>query len=93
MISGSFFLNSKIESINMITDSMTGKPKGFGFIEMASEEAAKKAISTLNGSLFIDRTLSVAEAKPKQSIEKRRTGKFENRRGGFEGGKGHFGRR
>lgn len=83
----------EIESINMITDSMTGKPKGFGFVEMASEESAKKAISTLNGSLFMDRTLSVAEAKPQQSREKRRTGGFEKRRGGFGGGRGHSGRR
>ncbi len=83
----------EIESINMITDAMTGKPKGFGFVEMATEESAKKAISTLNGSLFMDRTLSVAEAKPQQSREKRRTDGFKKRRGGFGGERGHSGRR
>ncbi len=77
----------EVESVNMITDAQTGRMRGFGFVEMASEDDAKKAISSLNGSQFMERTLSVAEAKPQESRERRG---FEKRRGGFGGtGRGH----
>jgi len=76
----------EVESVNMITDAHTGQPRGFGFVEMASEEDAKKAIASLSGTQFMDRTLSVAEAKPQEPRERRG---FEKRRGGFgEGGRG-----
>lgn len=75
----------EVESVNLITDVQTRLPKGFGFVEMSSEEDAKKAISALNGKTFLERTLSVAEARPQQPREKRG---FEKRRGGFGGGRG-----
>ena len=78
----------EVESVRIITDAQTGQPKGFGFVEMASEEEAKKAIETLNGTTFMERTLSVAEARPQR---KERRG-FEGGRGGF-GGSGGKGRR
>ena len=59
----------EIESVNIVADKQTGQRKGFGFIEMATEEDAKKAIESLNGTTFMERTLSVAEAKP-QSRER-----------------------
>lgn len=68
-----------VESVNLITDAQTGQLKGFGFVEMGSEEDAKKAIDTLNGSVYMERTLSVAEAKPQQP---------RGDRGGFGGGRG-----
>jgi len=74
----------EVESVKIITDAHTGQPKGFGFVEMSSEEDAKKAISTLNGQPFMERMLSVAEARPQQPREKRG---FE-RSGGFGGGRG-----
>jgi RNA recognition motif-containing protein len=81
-----FSKQGEVESVNIITDPHTGRPKGFGFVEMASEEDAQKAIAALNGSVFMERTLSVAEAKPQQPRERR--GGFEKRRGGFGGGRG-----
>ncbi len=55
--------------------------KGFGFIEMGSENDAKKAISGLNGKPFMGKTLALAEARPQQP----RTG-FPERKGGFGSG-------
>jgi cold-inducible RNA-binding protein len=54
----------EIESINVITDRATGRPKGFAFVEMATEEAAQNSISTLNGKSVDDREIKVAKAKP-----------------------------
>ncbi len=73
----------EVESVKMIMDKYTGQSKGFGFVEMGSEEDAKKTISELNGKPFMGKTLAVAEARPQQP----RTG-FQERRGGFGGGKG-----
>jgi RNA recognition motif-containing protein len=70
-----------VESVKLITDPNTGQCRGFGFVEMASEEDAKKAIESLNGTAFMERTLSIAEARP-QRKEKR----FDDRRGGGGGG-------
>ena len=56
----------EIESVKMITDKYTGQSRGFAFVEMESEDGAKKAISALNGATFMGRTLTVAEARPQQ---------------------------
>ncbi len=53
-----------VESASIITDRMTGRSKGFGFVEMASDEDAQKAIELMNGKDFGGRTLSVDEARP-----------------------------
>jgi RNA recognition motif-containing protein len=84
-----FAKSGDVESVKMITDQFTGKPKGFGFVEMANEEDAKNAITSLNGTAFMDRAITVAEAKPQQPREKRTFG--GGGRGGFGGGKGGFG--
>ncbi len=78
----------EIESVNLITDAHTGQLKGFGFVEMATEEGAKNAMETINGTQFMDRTVTVAEAKPQEPREKR---SFGDRKGGFGGKKGGFG--
>jgi RNA recognition motif-containing protein len=52
-----------VESVNIITDRDSGRSKGFGFVLM-EEEAADKAIASLNGSQLDGRTLTVNEAKP-----------------------------
>ncbi|MCI0469724.1 MAG: RNA-binding protein, partial [Nitrospirae bacterium] len=54
----------EVESVKLVTDPSTGQSKGFGFVEMTSEEDAKKAITSLNGSMYMERTLSVDEARP-----------------------------
>jgi len=53
-----------VESINIITDRDTGRPKGFAFVEMGTPEAAEKCISALNGKVVDDREIRVDNAKP-----------------------------
>jgi RNA recognition motif-containing protein len=65
-----------IQSVKIVTDSYSGRSRGFGFVEMASQAEAEKAISLVNGKTFMDRTLIVSEAKP----QKKRGGEFKGRR-------------
>ena len=53
-----------VESTLIIMDKMTGRSKGFGFVEMATDEEAQKAIEMWNGKDFECRTLTVNEARP-----------------------------
>jgi RNA recognition motif-containing protein len=53
-----------VESVRIVTDQFTGRPRGFGFVEMSTKEEAAKAIEMLNGRLFRDRNLVVDEARP-----------------------------
>ena len=53
-----------VASVRIITDAMTGRSKGFGFVEMENEEDANKAIEQLNGSEVQGRVLKVAPANP-----------------------------
>src|SRR2546426_4214444 len=53
-----------VETMRIITDQFTGRPRGFGFVEMATKEEATKAVEMLNGRLFRDRNLVVDEARP-----------------------------
>ncbi|KYG63366.1 RNA-binding protein [Bdellovibrio bacteriovorus] len=70
-----------VESARIITDRETGRSKGFGFVEMASDEEAQTAIEKLNGSEQGGRNMNVSEAKPMAPRE--------NRGGGFGGGRGN----
>jgi len=65
-----------IQSVKIVTDSYSGRSRGFGFVEMASQAEAEKAISLVNGKAFMERTLIVSEAKP----QKKRGGEFKGRR-------------
>ena len=56
-----------VESVNVITDRMTGQPRGFAFVEMTNRSDAEKAISYLNGSDLQGRTLNVNEAVPRRT--------------------------
>ncbi len=67
----------EVVSATLIVDQSNGRSKGFGFVEMASDEDAAKAISTMNGTMFMERTITVNEARPKA----------EGGRGGFGGGR------
>ncbi len=79
----------EVESAKIITDIRTGQSKGFGFIEMSSEEDAKKAISELNGKTFMEREIIVNEARPQQPRERR---DFGRDKGNYGRGRGGFGR-
>ncbi len=54
-----------VESANVIMDRETGRSKGFGFVEMSSDEEAKKAIDELNGKELDGRPIVVNEARPR----------------------------
>jgi RNA recognition motif-containing protein len=56
----------EVASVNIITDRYSGRSKGFGFVEMASDEAAQEAISAMNGKHLDGREIKVAEAKPRR---------------------------
>jgi len=60
-----FQAHGEITSINVITDRDTGRPRGFAFVEMATEQAASAAIAALNGQEIDGRELAVNEAKPR----------------------------
>ena len=59
-----FTPHGTVESARVITDRMTGRSKGFGFVEMSSQEEAQAAIDKVNGTSVEGRSLTVNEAKP-----------------------------
>lgn len=67
----------EVSSVNIIVDRYTGKAKGFGFVEMANDDEAQKAIDALNGFEFMGRQLRVNEAEDKP---RRDGGNFRPRR-------------
>jgi len=76
-----------VTSAAIVIDRETGRPRGFGFVEMANDEEARKAIAASNGQQFGGRPLVVNEAKPREA------GAGGGGRGGFGGGssRGGFG--
>jgi RNA recognition motif-containing protein len=62
----------EIHDVRLITDRDTRQSKGFGFVELASDEAARRAIAELNGTQAGDRTLTVNEARPQAERAPRR---------------------
>jgi len=69
----------EVTRVSMIMDRETGRPRGFGFVEMADDQAAQSAIEALNGKELAGRSLTVNEARPKAD------------RGGRGGGGGGYG--
>jgi RNA recognition motif-containing protein len=61
-----FSAHGTVESARVITDRETGRSRGFGFVEMSSQEEAQQAIDKLNGTDLDGRSLTVNEAKPKE---------------------------
>ena len=55
----------EVDSVSIITDRDSGRPKGFAFVEMSSKTEAEAAISGLNGKMLNERTIVVNEARPK----------------------------
>ncbi len=64
-LSSIFVPYGSVEKIDVITDRMTGQPRGFAFVEMTNQSEAENAISVLNGSDLHGRTLNVNKARPK----------------------------
>ncbi len=61
-----FVAHGTVESATVIMDRMSGRSKGFGFVEMSSQEEAQAAIDKLNGTDLEGRNITVNEAKPRQ---------------------------
>ncbi len=80
-----FGASGTVESCKLITDRDTGRSKGFGFIEMATDAEAQAAIDALNGQDYDGRPMKVNEAGPQ---EKRSGGGGGGGRGGYGGGGG-----
>src|SRR2546422_702859 len=70
----------QVEEVKIVTDRETGRPRGFAFVEMASDEQARAAVGALKGKPFGGRPLTVGEARG-------------GARGGGGGGRGGYGRR
>jgi RNA recognition motif-containing protein len=75
-----FSQHGTVTSAEVVADRMTGRSRGFGFVEMGSDEEAQAAIAALNGQTHGGRPLTVNEAKPR-----------EDRGGGGGGGRGGYG--
>jgi cold-inducible RNA-binding protein len=96
MLESLFAAHGTVESAEVIQDRATGRSKGFGFVEMSSDQEAQAAIAALNGKDNNGRALTVNEAKPREP----RSGGGGGRggygggggRGGYGGGRGGGGR-
>ena len=62
-----FSAHGTVESVNVVTDRMTGRSKGFGFVEMSAQSEAEAAMAALNGTNLEGRNITVNEAKPRAS--------------------------
>jgi len=82
-----FLAYGEVTSVSILTDKFSGRPKGFGFVEMASKSEGEAAITGLNGKMLKERTIVVNEARPRP--DNRRGGSYGDRRGGGSpGGRG-----
>jgi RNA recognition motif-containing protein len=81
-----FEAHGTVQSAQIIMDRDTGRSKGFGFVEMGSDQAAQAAIAALNGKEVDGRNLTVNEAKPRED-----RGGGGGGRGGYGGGRGGSG--
>lgn len=80
-----FSAHGNVESAEIIADRETGRSKGFGFVQMSTDEEAQAAIAALNGQEHEGRALTVNEARPRE--DRPRGGGF----GGGGGGRGGYG--
>jgi RNA recognition motif-containing protein len=85
-----FSAHGTVTSAEVISDRVTGRSKGFGFVEMGSDDEAQAAIAALNGAQNGGRALTVNEAKPRE--DKPRGGGGYGGGGGGRGGYGGGGR-
>ena len=87
-LKGLFEEHGEVSSSKIIMDKETQRSRGFGFIEMADDTAARQAISKLNGSNFLGKELVVNEARPKEDAPRSGGGGYRssgnrNTSGGF----------
>jgi RNA recognition motif-containing protein len=85
-LKGFFTPYGEVTSAKVIMDKFTGKSKGFGFVEMSDESAAKKAIAELDNGVVEGRNVKVMEARPKEDRPARSGGGFRNGNSNSGGG-------
>jgi RNA recognition motif-containing protein len=81
----------KVDSVAIPADKISGRPRGFAFVEMASKSEAEAAVTGLNGKMLKERTIVVNESRPRP--DNRSGGSYGNRRGGGYSGGGYGGGR
>jgi cold-inducible RNA-binding protein len=72
-----FAEHGEVTSVNVVTDRETGRPRGFGFVEMPNSDEARKAIESVNQKEIAGRVVNVSEARPRS----------DRPRGGGDGGR------
>ncbi len=83
-----FLAFGQVESVNIITDKYSGRPKGFGFVEMPTVSEGQAAITALNGKTLRERTLNVNAARPRTESGGGRSYGGDRRGGGSSGERG-----
>ncbi len=76
----------EVDSVKIINDKFSGRSKGFGFVEMPDDEAARNAIESLNDTEFDGRTIVVKKAEPRENRRGGGGGGYNRNRGGGGGG-------
>jgi RNA recognition motif-containing protein len=76
-----------VDTVNIVRDQMTGRARGFAFVEMATDEEAQKAATEFNQFQMGGRSLTVNEARPKPEFSGGGGGGFGGNRGGGGGGR------
>ena len=90
-LAAEFGTYGRVESVAIPADKISGRPRGFAFVEMTSKAEAEAAIAGLNGKILKDRTIVVNESRPR--TDNRGGGSYGNRRsGGYGGGRSGGGR-
>jgi len=74
-----FSKHGEVSSVNIVNDKFTGKSKGFGFVEMPDSSSGQKAIDSLNGYSFLDRNITVNEARPREERAPRERRNYDRR--------------
>ncbi len=87
-LKANFAKAGEVATVNVIKDKFSGQSRGFGFVEMVTEEGAKAAIEMFNGGTIDGNTISVNEARPKKEGSAPRSGGSRSGGGGFGGGRG-----
>ena len=88
-LSAEFGTYGKVESVALPADKISGRPRGFAFVEMASKSEAEAAIEGLNGRTLKERTIVVNESRPRtdnRGYGNKRSGGYSS--GGYGGGRG-----
>src|SRR5438477_4519156 len=85
----------QVTTAKIVTDKFTGSSRGFGFVEMANDDEAQRAIAELNGKDFQGRKMVVNESRPRETTGRdhrapRREGGFSNNNGGSRDGGRNF---